>query len=95
MSYEKVIIAESLGVPNEFGKPITFLGIMKENNGFSEWTNTRREIVLAFGKGTKDDSYYVGEVKKSGSEWKWVWAIPVADIRGYENLVKHIEESKK
>lgn len=93
MSYEKVVIAESLGVPNEFGKPITFLGIMKESRQeLTEWTNIRREIVLAFGQGTKDDSYYVGEVKKSGSEWKWVWAIPVADIQGYENLVKHIEE---
>ena len=29
MSYEKVIIAESLGVPNDFGKPVTFLDFYK------------------------------------------------------------------
>ena len=95
MSYEKVIISETLGDRNEFGKPTTFLGIMKENKmGFSEWTNTRREIVLAFGKDAENGSYYIGEAKKSGSDWIWVWGIPVADIHGYENLVKDIKDGE-
>ena len=93
MAYEKVIIAESLGVPNDFGKPITFLGIMKDRHVFPEWTNNRREIILAFGKSLKDDNYYIGEIKKREGEWRWVWAIPVQDIHGYEDLVKHIKES--
>lgn len=54
----------------------------------------RREIVLTFGKDAENDSFYLGKVK-NGSDWKWVWAIPVSDIHGYENLVKHIKEKDK
>ena len=93
MSYERVIIAESLGVPNDFGKPITFLGIMKDGGRISEWTNNRREIILAFGKSPDSDNFYIGEVRKREGKWRWVWAIPVQDIHGYEDLKKHIKES--
>ena len=93
MPYEKVIIAESLGVPNDFGKPITFLGIMKDGGRISEWTNNRREIILAFGKSPGSDNFYIGEVKKHEAGWRWVWAIPVQDIHGYEDLENHIKES--
>jgi hypothetical protein len=32
-------------------------------------------------------------VKKYEAGWKWVWAIPMQDIHGYEDLEKHIKES--
>ena len=93
MPYEKVIIAESLGVPNDFGKPTTFLGIMKKDaDGMSIWTDNRREIILAFGKSPSSDVFYIGEVRKREGKWRWVWAIPVQDIHGYEDLVKHIKK---
>lgn len=95
MAYEKVIIAESIGLLNEFKKPITFLGIMKHGMYGTEWTDSRREVTLAFGKGTKDNLFYIGEIKNTGAEWKWVWAIPVTDIHGYDDLVKHITDKEK
>ena len=68
MAYEKVIIAESIGLLNEFKKPITFLGIMKHGMYGTEWTDSRREVTLAFGKGTKDNLFYIGEIKNTGAE---------------------------
>jgi len=94
MAYEKVIIAESLGVLNDFGKPVTFLGIMKKDiDGMSVWTDNRREIVLAVGRHASDGKFYLGEVGKKNGGWFWVWGVPLEDINGYEDLVKHIKES--
>ena len=92
MAYEKVIIGESLAVPNDFGKPMTFLGIAKDGGSVFEWTNNRREIILAFGKSPNSNDFFIGEVKKREGEWRWVWGIPVQDIHGYEDLVKHIKK---
>ena len=94
MAYEKVIIAESLGALNDFGKPVTFLGIMKKDiDGMSVWTDNRREIVLAVGRYASDGKFYLGEVRKKKGEWLWVWGVPLEDIYGYDDLVKHIKES--
>ena len=95
MSYNKVVISEALGANNDLGKPITFLGVMKRNSdGMSLWTDNRREIVLAIGKITPDGKFYIGEVRKKDSDWMWVWGVPLADIHGYEDLVKEIRGSK-
>lgn len=96
MSYDKVVISEALGADNDLGKPITFLGVMKNDvNGMSLWTDNRREIVLAIGKNTPNGKYYIGEVRKKDSEWVWVWGVPIEDIHGYEDLVMEIKKSKE
>ena len=103
MPYEKVVISEALGANNDLGKPITFLGIMKHVDGMSLWTDNRREIVLAIGRTTPGGKFYIGEVRKNETasightivEWKWIWGVPIADIHGYEDLIKEIKESKE
>lgn len=105
MIYEDVMIAESLGTNNDLGKPITFLGVLKYNynKGFSEWTDNKREIVLAIGRTTPGGKFYIGEVRKNETasightivEWKWIWGVPLEDISGYEDLVKEIRGSKE
>lgn len=98
MSYDKVVISEALGANNDLGKPITFLGVMKKNSinkRLSLWTDNRREIVLAIGRNTPGGKYYIGEVRKKDSEWKWVWGVPIEDIHGYEELVAEIKKSKE
>ena len=96
MPYDKVVISEALGANNDLGKPITFLGVMKRDaDGMSLWTDNRREIVLAIGRTTPGGKFYIGEVRKKGSEWMWVWGVPIADIHGYEDLVKEIRGSKE
>lgn len=98
MPYDDVMIGESLGANNDFGKPITFLGVMKDNfisKGLSVWTDKRREIVLAIGKTTPDSKFFIGEVRKKDSEWKWVWGVPIEDIHGYEDMVKEIKKNKE
>ena len=96
MPYEKVVLSEALGANNELGKPATFLGIMKNSpEGLSIWTDNRREIVLAFGKNDADGPFYIGEVRKKDAHYVWVWAIPISDIRGYDDLVKEIKKSKE
>ena len=95
MPYDKVVISEALGANNDLGKPITFLGVMKRDaDGLSLWTDNRREIVLAIGKITPEGKFYIGEVRKKDSDWMWVWGVPLADIHGYEDLVKEIRGSK-
>ena len=94
MAYEKIIITESLRARNDFGKPITFLGIMKKDaSGIPVWTDNRREIVLAVGRHASDGKFYLGEVRKKNGGWFWVWGVPLEDIYGYEDMVKHIKES--
>ena len=39
--------------------------------------------------------FYIGEVRKKDSDWMWVWGVPIADIHGYEDLVKEIKGSKE
>ena len=95
MPYDKVVISEALGANNDLGKPITFLGTMKNVDGMSLWTDNRREIVLAIGKITPDGKFYIGEVRKKDSDWMWVWGVPIADIHGYKDLVKEIRGSKE
>ena len=94
MPYNKVVISEALGDENDLGKPTTFIGVMKKDaDGIPIWTDNRREIVLAFGKRASDGKFYVGEVRKKNGEWLWVWGVPLEDIYGYDDLVKHIKES--
>lgn len=105
MPYDKVVISEALGANNDLGKPITFLGVLKYNynKGFSEWTDNKREIVLAIGRTTPGGKFYIGEVRKNETasightivEWKWIWGVPLEDISGYEDLVKEIRGSKE
>ena len=92
MPYNKVVISEALGDENDLGKPTTFIGVMKKDaGGIPIWTDNRREIVLVFGK--RAGKFYIGEVRKKNGDWRWVWGIPLEDIYGYEDLVKHIKES--
>ena len=93
MPYDKVVISEILGDKNDFGKPTTFIGVMKKvTDGISIWTDNRREIVLAIGRYASDEKFYIGEVRKKNGGWHWVWGIPLEDIYGYEDFVKHIKE---
>ena len=95
MPYERVIISKVLGSTNELGMPKTYLGIMKKVDDFPEWTDNRREIILAFGKTDPDGPYYIGEVRKKDSKWVFIWAIPVCDIVGYSDLIDDSKKSKK
>ena len=103
MPYDKVVISEALGANNDLGKPITFLGTMKDVGGMSLWTDNRREIVLAIGRTTPGGKFYIGEVRKNETasightlaEWNWIWGVPLEDISGYEDLVKEIRGSKE
>ena len=104
MPYDKVVISEALGANNDFGKPITFLGVMKRDaDGMSLWTDNRREIVLVIGKTTPNGKFYIGEVRKNETdtighstvEWKWIWGVPIEDIHGYEDLVAEIKKNKE
>ena len=95
MAYERVIISKVLGSTNELGMPKTYLGIMKDVDGTPVWTGNRREIILAFGKTDPDGPYYIGEVRKKDSKWVFVWAIPVGDIGGYNDLINDSKKSKK
>lgn len=91
MAYEKVVIGVGLGEnENDLGKPITFLGRLDNKEDIQLWAD-RREIVLAIGKSPKNgDSYYIGEIRKDGEGWKWVWGIPIEHIFGYEDFVSEV-----
>ena len=94
MPYSKVVISKAFGDENDLGKPTTFIGVMKKDTyGIPIWTDNRREIVLAFGRRVSEGKFYIGEIRKKNGEWLWVWGVPLEDIYGYEDLVKHIKES--
>ena len=87
----KDIVIEQGHMKNAFGKPITFLGRGKRVGNHFEWIE-KREIVLAIGTSEEypDEGKLIGELKKEGDGWIWIWAIPLKDIMGYEDLVEDI-----
>ena len=93
--YKDVVIEQGY-MKNAFGKPITFLGRGKRVGDHLEWVE-KREIVLAIGTSEEhpDRGKFIGEVKKEEDGWLWVWAIPLKDIQGYEDLVDEINQKEE
>ena len=92
MTYEKVIIGQGFH-NNEFGKTATYLGRLNhQESGPAIWID-RRDIVLGIGKNEKNGPFIIGEIKKKGDSWVWVWGIPLTEIYGYEEFIREITKT--